>query len=267
LPALIAWAKDNRLGVIDVGGDADVSANQVMDSGLRIGSADLKEWGKMMSPDKSVRAEAVASNIQYVKAAAAGGAKIFFMCALPLKPERTRAENFADLVESLAVLAPAMEKAGTALAIEGYPGSGAIVTTPEGYRRLFKEIPSPAVGINFDPSHLLRMGIDPLRFLTEFAPRVRHVHGKDTEILSEAIYEFGTEVPATFAKGHGFGAWAWRYTIPGHGQTRWNRVFSILKENHYSGAVCIELEDENFNGSTEGEKQGILAGAGFLSSI
>ena len=45
---------------------------------------------------------------------------------------------------------------------------------------------------NFDPSHLIRMGIDPLRFLEEFIDSVYHVHGKDTEILAETCTNTAT---------------------------------------------------------------------------
>ena len=57
-----------------------------------------------------------------------------------------------------------------------------------------------AFGVNYDPSHLMRMNIDPLRFLYEFGNRVYHVHGKDTEWLSDNLYDYGSEQPATFAK-------------------------------------------------------------------
>jgi sugar phosphate isomerase/epimerase len=265
LAALIVWTKQQQIGVIDVGSDV-AAIQQVRAAGLQVGTADMKHMGKLMSPDAAVRTAAVAESIDYVQAGVAAGAKNFFICMLPEKPERKRSENFIDLVESLKVLAPAMEKLGASLAIEGYPGNGALVTTPEGYRRLFKEVPSPAVGINYDPSHLVRMGIDPLRFLKEFSARVRHVHGKDTMVLAEDVYEYGTEVPATFAPGHGFGSSAWRYTIPGHGQVPWVAVFDVLKRAGYPGAVSIELEDENFNGTTEGEKLGILSGIRYLST-
>ena len=120
-------------------------------------------------------------------------------------------------------------------------------------------------GFTFDPSHLHWQGVDPVEFLRRFADRVYHVHGKDTEIMPEGVYEYGTEQPLTFAKGHGFGSVSWRYTIPGHGQVRWVQAFEILKARGYAGAVSIELEDENFNGSEAGEKQGLLAGAHFLA--
>ena len=108
------------------------------------------------------------------------------------------------------------------------------------------------------------MGIDPLRFLREFVSRVFHVHAKDTEILSENLYEFGHEQSATFAQPIPFGRHHWRYTIPGHGMMRWTEAFRILEANGYAGCVSIELEDANFNGSEEDEKLGLLLGASYL---
>ncbi len=58
-----------------------------------------------------------------------------------------------------------------------------------------------ASAVNFDPSHLIRMGIDPVRFVEEFAPRIAHVHGKYTEILTDRLYDLGTEQQPTFAPG------------------------------------------------------------------
>jgi sugar phosphate isomerase/epimerase len=108
------------------------------------------------------------------------------------------------------------------------------------------------------------MGIDPLRFLREFVGRVFHVHGKDTELLDEDLYRYGNFQPATFGQPHGFGGMHWRYAIPGHGAVRWVEIFKILAEAKYPGAVSIELEDENFNGSPETEKAGLLHARDFL---
>ena len=160
----------------------------------------------------------------------------------------------------------AKASSGSSKKTMGWPGPGALCCTPEGYRAFFAECPSPALGVNYDPSHLIRMGIDPLRFLHEFADRVFHVHGKDTEISSENLYEYGSEQPPTFGKSVPFGGNHWRYTIPGHGLTSWVEIFRILVAHGYDGCVCIELEDANFNGSEEGEKEGLLQGARFLTS-
>lgn len=267
LDSLIAWSQANDLGVIDLGRDGDTSAKEVTAAGLKVGSVDLAEWQGMISADPMKRKDAVQRNAAYVEECAAGGAHNHFLVMLPEDPAKPRSENFGYMVESLNELAPHLEKHNARLVIEGWPGEGALCCTPEGYRACFEQCPSLSVGVNYDPSHLVRMGIDAIRFVEEFKDRVYHVHGKDTEIFDEALYDFGTEQPATFAKGHGFGSHHWRYTIPGHGGIRWGRAFQILAENGYQGAVSIELEDENFNGSEGGEKRGILLGAEYLAGV
>jgi sugar phosphate isomerase/epimerase len=269
LDALINWAQEQGLEAIDVGKDGDRCVQAVMEAGLRIGSVDLSVVNEMISPDKGERKDAIAQNADYVRSCAAGRSMDsrpinFFLVMLPKNPQLPRAENFGYMVESFAELVPVLKECNARLVIEGWPGPGALCCTPEGYRALFQELPSSAVGINYDPSHLVRQGIDPLRFLREFVDRVGHVHGKDTELLSENLYEFGSEQPPTFAKRIPYGALHWRYTIPGQGCVRWSETLRILEANGYTGCVSIELEDANFNGTTEGEQFGILQGARFL---
>ncbi|MCX6047285.1 MAG: sugar phosphate isomerase/epimerase [Chloroflexi bacterium] len=267
IDSLIVWAKKNDLEAIDLGKDANVIGQKVLDAGLRIGSVDLRETKGMISPDRTTREKAVEDNAEFIHECSALGQTNFFLVMLPEKPQLPRAENFEYMVDSFSQLAPILEKYESQIVIEGWPGPGALCCTPEGYRALFSAIPSKAMGINYDPSHLLRMGIDPLRFLREFGDRVFHAHGKDTEILTENQYEYCTEQPATFMKPISFGAHSWRYTIPGHGITRWVEVMNILQEKGYQGGISIELEDSNFNGPTNTEQDGILQGARFLTGV
>ena len=258
----IEWSKSVGLGVLDISRDpAEIAP--ILAAGLRVGSMDLLEWHGLLSPDKAKRADAVAKNAAYV---AQCGAQNYFAVMLPEDPTLPRSENFGYMVDGLNALAPALESAGGSLVIEGWPGDGALCCTPESYRATFRECASPTVGVNYDPSHLLRMGIDPIRFLKEFATRVHHVHGKDCEVHTDDLYEYGHEQPPSFKKDYGWGGPTWRYTIPGHGNSNWSEIFRILQENGYKGAVCIELEDKNYNGSEETEKSGLLTGARFLSS-
>ena len=125
---------------------------------------------------------------------------------------------------------------------------------------------SAAIGINYDPSHLIATGIDPVRFAQEFAGHVRHAHGKDTEISSEAQYQYGTRQPP-LAFRERFGDNHWRYTIPGHGEMRWTAALEALQAAGYGGGVSIELEDKHFNGNEAGEKAGLEAGGAFLASV
>ncbi|CAN5501985.1 sugar phosphate isomerase/epimerase [soil metagenome] len=265
LGSLLDWAKENELGVIDLGkSEADVA--QAKAAGFQVGSADLFDWGGLISPDAGERRDSVAKNAEHAKKMVEAGATNLFCVMLPKDPSLSRKENFGFMADALGELCPQLDALGCQLAVEGWPGPGALCCTPEGYRAAIKEV-GKGFGINFDPSHLLRMGIDPIRFVEEFAGSVAHVHGKDTEIMENALYEFGTEQPATFAEAYGFGAWHWRYTIPGHGRVRWTKAFQVLQDAGYTGAVSIELEDDAFNGSTEGEQRGILLGASYLEGV
>ncbi len=266
--ALARWAVENRFGFVDVGkSDAAAHLTTLAQAGLRPGSADLLDgngYRAMIAPDSAARQEAIAATHAHIEACAAVGASIFFTVTIPGDKLLPRKQNFEYLVESYAALIPALERSDSRVVIEGWPGPGAVCCTPETYRAFFREVGSDRFGVNYDPSHLLRMGIDPLRFLKEFAGRVYHVHAKDTAVSSEELYEFGHEQPATFAKGHGWGGTGWRYTLPGHGLTDWIETFRVLRDTGFSGLVSIELEDENFNGTEAGEQRGLSKSREFL---
>ncbi len=263
---LIDWAKENELEVIDIGGDKALETGKaVQDAGLNIGSVDLVASRNMITKDADKRAAAIETNSKHIETCAALGNMNYFLVMLPEDPTAGRSENFALMMEAYIELVPVLKANNARIVIEGWPGPGALCCTPEGCREFFREIPSPVMGINYDPSHLIRQDIDHIHFLNEFVARVYHVHGKDTEMQVDEYYEFGREQPATFAQTLPYSGHTWRYTIPGHGIARWNDIFTILKENEYSGFVSIELEDRNFYGNPEIEQMGIVKGAQFLT--
>lgn len=265
IDGMVAWAKSQNIGVIDLGGNCVPHLPKMKENGIRIGSVDLQDWQGLISDDPAHQKASLEANEKFISECAAFGVTNYFTVMLPKDPAKKRSENFALMMDSLGKLAKILEANNGRLVIEGWPGAGALCCTPEGYRACL-EGTSDAIGINYDPSHLIRMGVDPIRFLKEFANRVYHVHGKDCFVDQEAMYNFGTEQPATFCSGHDFGNSVWRYTIPGHGVTPWVTVFETLEKAGYKGAVSIELEDENFNGSEEGEKLGIVTGGALLAS-
>lgn len=269
LPALAQWAKQAGFEVIDLGKATREDVATLQQNGLKLGSADLLDFGQIMTADLGKRKELLAQNIAYIKECGALGCRAMFTCIIPADATKKRSENYKDAIACYAPIAEACAKAGTSLAVEGWPGGGPwlanLCCTPETVRAFLKDV-GPGAGLNYDPSHLIRLGVDHLRFLREFAPHVKHVHGKDTELDNEALYEFGT-LSSAFAPGQGFGEWTWRYTIPGHGVTRWGEVMKILKDAGYKGAVCVELEDKNFNGSEEGEKKALTHSLDYLRGV
>jgi sugar phosphate isomerase/epimerase len=264
--AAAKWASENGFEALDLGQPSAEEITALKAAGLKLGTVDFP--GGWTDGDPIKRQEAGQRASAYIKEKAALGANLFFTI-IPGDSSRPRAENYKIAVEGFAPVAEAAESVGAAIVIEGWPGGGNLphlACTPETYRSLIKDIGLPSVAINYDPSHLIRMGVDHLRFLNEFFPYIQHVHGKDTELFPEAIYELGLYQGSAFEKPHGFGEYAWRYTIPGHGVARWPEIFKILAEGGYHGIVSVELEDENFNGSEAGEKAGLLHSLNILRS-
>jgi sugar phosphate isomerase/epimerase len=262
---LLAFAGEERFGCLDLTADSLEQAREAIAAGLRIGSVDLPgKWGDYHSPDPDERKSALDRFAAHVEQWAEFGPVNHFLVMFPKDPGAPRPENFEHMAAFWQKAAPVLEAHDATIVIEGYPGRNALCCTPESLEAFFEAVPSPALGINYDPSHLIRMGIDPIRFLREFKDRVFHVHGKDARVYPERQYRAGWEFPADHTPGFGFGGVVWRYTLPGHGTCDWVCVFEILKAAGYAGCVSIELEDQNFNGSEQGEKDGLRFSRDFL---
>jgi sugar phosphate isomerase/epimerase len=147
------------------------------------------------------------------------------------------AERFGPIVESA-------ERRGMRVALENWMGFGGRLPfrprnmggSPDTWDDWFNAVPSPALGIEFDPSHLFWQGIDHIRALREYKDRVYHVHAKDTEMLPERRYRGGVN-------GDYF-----RFRIPGYGGINWTEFISALNELGYEGGVAIEHEDPVYSG-------------------
>jgi sugar phosphate isomerase/epimerase len=109
-------------------------------------------------------------------------------------------------------------------------GDRNIAHNPDAWELMFQAVPSPALGLEWEPAHQLCQLIDPLPQLRTWAPRVFHVHGKDGEVRHDLI--------AT----HGFNG-AHRvvhHRFPGLGDSNWKRIVSTLVGAGYRGTIDIE---------------------------
>ncbi len=100
------------------------------------------------------------------------------------------------------------------------------------------------VGVNFDPSHALWMGGDPLRAIPHLRGAIYHVHAKDTRVdpqLSEINTRLETKSNDKVSER------SWNYVTLGYGHDeRWWRDFVILlRQNSYDDVLSIEHEDFN----------------------
>ncbi|GMA60999.1 sugar phosphate isomerase/epimerase [Alicyclobacillus fastidiosus] len=238
---------------------ADV-AEICRNNGLTIGSVDAHNVSQLLSRDSDVRQMAVERICVQIREASSLGAKVMFMCLVPEERTQPISESLGYFEETFAEIAPVCEASGIRVAIEGWPGPGpnypTLGYTPEVWRAMFRCVPSTALGLCFDPSHLVRLGIDYLRVFDEFSTRIVHCHGKDTELLPEQQYLYGT-LAARLDDTPGFSEGPWRYCIPGNGEVDWHRVAYRLDQIGYTGCVSIELEDFRYWGTLEDELRGI----------
>ncbi len=119
------------------------------------------------------------------------------------------------------------------IAIENCPGN--IMYRPDIWRAVFEELGSPALGLEFDPSHLICQMIDAVKAADEFGGRIYHIHAKDAQVLWDRVRELGITV----------GGWC-PHRLPGYGQFDWAAFFSVLRKHNYNYAVSIEHEDPFF---------------------
>ena len=114
---------------------------------------------------------------------------------------------------------------------EGWQGrSHNIAFCHEAWEMMFHEVPSDALGLEWEPAHQLSFLIDPIAQLRKWAKKVVHVHGKDATVAWDIVRESGVKGTKNFA---------WHRT-PGFGDTNWSDVVTILMQNGFKGSIDIE---------------------------
>ncbi|MER6224891.1 sugar phosphate isomerase/epimerase family protein [Streptomyces sp. 900105755] len=97
----------------------------------------------------------------------------------------------------------------------------------------------PAFGFNWDPSHMIWQGVDPVGFITDFADRIYHVDCKDTRLRppSGRAGILGSHLPWGDPRRR------WDFVSVGHGDMPWEDAFRALAAIGYDGPVSVEWED------------------------
>lgn len=106
-----------------------------------------------------------------------------------------------------------------------------------------------AFGFNFDPSHLIWQGIDPVRFLDRFGDRVYHVHMKDAARRpADDASILGSHLHFGDARR------GWDFRSVGRGEVDFDAIVRTLNRIGYDGPLSVEWEDpdmDRFHGAEE----------------
>ena len=166
-------------------------------------------------------------------------------------PTRSIDDNWSRCLDTWGPLVEWAESHGVRIGIENcpmlfttdeWPGGHNLAVSPAVWRRLFTDLPSAALGLNYDPSHMVWQQMDPLGPLAEFAERLIHVHAKDVIIDRDRLDDVG--ILATPLEYH-------TPVLPGRGSIDWSQFLAALAETGYRGAVCVEVEDREFEASDD----------------
>ena len=96
----------------------------------------------------------------------------------------------------------------------------------------------PEFGFNFDPSHLLWQGVDPVEFIRAFPDRIYHVHIKDAIVtLNGRSGILGSHL------NFGDPRRGWDFRSPGRGGVDFEEIIRALNQIKYDGPLSVEWED------------------------
>lgn len=109
-----------------------------------------------------------------------------------------------------------------------------------------------AFGLNWDPSHMVWQGFDPVQFIVDFADRILHVDCKDTrmQMRSGRAGILGSHLPWSDPRR------GWDFVSTGRGDVPWQDAIRALNHIGYDGPISVEWEDAGMDRLT-GAPQGL----------
>ena len=96
-----------------------------------------------------------------------------------------------------------------------------------------------AFGLNWDPSHMMWQGLDPVAFITDFADRIYHVDCKDTRMRMGGGRNGILSSHLPWGDQHR----GWDFVSTGRGDVPWGDSFRALAAIGYDGPISVEWED------------------------
>jgi sugar phosphate isomerase/epimerase len=97
-------------------------------------------------------------------------------------------------------------------------------------------------GFNFDPSHLIWQGVDPVEFIRAFPDRIYHVHVKDAIVALNGR----TGILASHLN-FGDPRRGWDFRSPGRGGVEFEEIIRALNAANCDGPLSVEWEDSGMD--------------------
>lgn len=227
---------------------AEYILNHCASKGVELSA--LAYYPNVLDPSEEKRAACVAHLMNVIRASAKLGVNMV-TSFIGRDQNKTTEENLELVAKVWPPILTLAEEQGVKVAIENcpmlfgfdqWPGGQNLFTTPSNWEKIFAVLPSPNLGINYDPSHFVWQMIDYIKPLYTFRDKIFHVHFKDIKLYQDKLSEVGIMAyPLDFMAPK----------LPGLGDVDWGKYVCALTDIGYDGYACIEVEDRAFEGSKE----------------
>jgi sugar phosphate isomerase/epimerase len=154
----------------------------------------------------------------------------------PISPEMIE-DGFKLLAERFNPILDVFGECGVKFALEVHPTEIAfdLYTAQRALEALnYRE----EFGFNFDPSHLLWQGVDPVEFIRTFPDRIYHVHMKDAIVTLN-----GRSGILSSHLNFGDPRRGWDFRSLGRGGVNFEEIIRALNVAKYTGPLSVEWED------------------------
>ena len=161
--------------------------------------------------------------------------------SFPPVPDSMIDKGFSDFADAWNPILDVFGECGVRFALEVHPTEIAFdiysaqrALEALGHREEF--------GFNFDPSHLIWQGVDPVEFIREFSDRIYHVHIKDAIVTLN-----GKSGILCSHINFGDARRGWDFRSPGRGGVNFEEIIRALNDINYQGPLSVEWEDARMN--------------------
>ncbi len=161
--------------------------------------------------------------------------------SFPPTSERMVEQGYKRILDLWSPILDEFDRNGVRFALEVHPSEIAFdLYTTKKLLEVFGR--RPALGLNFDPSHLLWQGLEPHLFIREFGDRIYHVHMKDAAVtLDGKAGILGSFLPFGDVRR------GWNFRSLGHGDVNFEEIIRELNSIGYGGPLSVEWEDNNMD--------------------
>jgi sugar phosphate isomerase/epimerase len=200
------------------------------------------------SPDAQERRRQVERERQMIDVTAALGGRFCRVLSGQRRPEVSRAQGVAWVVDSIRELLDYAATKNVVLAMENhykdnYWQHPEFAQQSEIYLEIINQIESPWFGAQYDPSNAFLAGEDPIELLQKIKHRVVTMHASDRKLKPghtlQELREAEDAVGYASILTHG---------VIGAGLNDYPKIFAILREAGFDGWVSIE---DGINGMDE----------------